>query len=324
VYRKRIFDLLKIAVSVVLIVVLLRQVGFAETVGVIAGADWRFLAGAALVSILGVLGRAYRWQILLEGLGVSVPVRELTNLWFIGFLFNNLLPSGLGGDAIRIYELSRLTRRGTAAVSSVFVDRFLGMLALQSLALIALIFSYQIIGPQVSLATLVFFVIGAAVAWMLFNPRLRDLLGRYFSFLSEWAVLRPVKAFYNSMHQYGMAALGKAFLVSLLFNVLLIAMNVLIALSLGAHLSLWYFMLFVPITSLVLILPISLGGLGVREGTYVMLFTQAGMSNRVAFSMSLLVFALGTVMNGIIGGVIYILRGTRGYLEAETPDELPK
>jgi uncharacterized protein (TIRG00374 family) len=313
-------NVLRIIVSVVLVAFILSRVGLRETLAVITSAAPLYLVGAIAVSIIGVIGRAYRWQILLDALGVPVSLTELTNLWFIGFLFNNILPSGLGGDAIRIYELARASHRGTEAVSSVFVDRFLGMFALQSLALIALIFSYQWIGPQVSLATLGFFVAAVLLAWFLFNPRVRRLLAGRLTFLSGLALLRPLKAFYDSMHQYGMAALFKAFLVSLGFNVLLILMNILIALSVGAHLSVWYFMLFVPITSLVLLLPISFAGLGVREGTYVMLFTRVGMSHQEALSLSLLVYAIGTVIPGLIGGVIYLLRGAREYHSPEPTD----
>jgi hypothetical protein len=104
--------------------------------------------------------------------------------------------------------------------------------------------------------------------------------------------------------------------VGIIFNVLLIAANVLIGTALGLELPLPYYMIFVPITSLVLVLPISFAGLGVREGTYVFLFTQVGAAPEVALSMSLLVYVLGTVVPGLIGGVIYLLRGARDYGEA--------
>jgi uncharacterized membrane protein YbhN (UPF0104 family) len=105
--------------------------------------------------------------------------------------------------------------------------------------------------------------------------------------------------------------------VGVLFNVLLIAANVFIGEALGADLPPQYYMIFVPLTSLVLILPISFAGLGVREGTYVFLFSQAGMAQEVALSLSLLVYALGTVSPGLVGGVIYVLRGASSYREAE-------
>jgi uncharacterized membrane protein YbhN (UPF0104 family) len=92
---------------------------------------------------------------------------------------------------------------------------------------------------------------------------------------------------------------------------------VLIAAGLGAGVRLAYYFVFVPLTSLVLVLPISFAGLGVREGTYVFLFSQVGMSQEMALSLSLLVYALGTVTPGLVGGAIYLLRGARGSREVK-------
>ena len=73
-------------------------------------------------------------------------------------------------------------------------------------------------------------------------------------------------------------------------------------------------MLFIPLISFLLVLPISLSGLGVREGGYVYLFAQAGVSAPLALAMSLLFYALN-VASGLIGGVLYAFEGVRGYVE---------
>jgi len=110
------------------------------------------------------------------------------------------------------------------------------------------------------------------------------------------------------MHACGATIIGRALAVSFLFNVLLIATNVLIAWALHANISLWYFVLFVPIISSLLMLPVSLSGLGVREGAYVYLFAQAGVLTSQALSMSLLVYTMN-VATGLIGGILYVVQG---------------
>jgi uncharacterized protein (TIRG00374 family) len=105
--------------------------------------------------------------------------------------------------------------------------------------------------------------------------------------------------------------------VSLVFNISLITMNYLIGLSLGDRVSIWYYLLFVPITSIVTILPVSFAGLGVREGAYVFLFTQAGMPRETALSLSLLVYVISIFTPGLIGGIIYVLKGARDYAAEE-------
>jgi len=94
--------------------------------------------------------------------------------------------------------------------------------------------------------------------------------------------------------------------------VLLIVMNYLAALALGVRVSLWYFLLFVPIISFLLVLPVSLSGWGVRQGGYVYLFSQAGVSAQAALTLSLIIqsFQLGM---GLIGAVIYALEGIHGF-----------
>ena len=239
-------------------------------------------------------------------------MRELTALWFVSFLFTNLLPSGIGGDAIKMYELSRSSERGPQAVSSVLVDRFMGLFALQAIALVALIFAWRLLPLQVVIFTVAIFGASILVAWIVSSRPLWDTLVRWFPPVKKVLSIKVVGELFNSLQNYSRQALVRTFLVGLAFNVLLISMNVLIGTALGAKVSLLYFLVFVPITSVVLIAPISFAGLGVREGTYVFLFSLAGLSQEVALSLALLVYVIGTVAPGLIGGVVYLTRGARG------------
>ena len=99
--------------------------------------------------------------------------------------------------------------------------------------------------------------------------------------------------------------------MSLLFNLSLIAINRFIGLALGATATLSQFAVFVPITSLVLVFPISFAGLGVREEAYRQLYGQVGVPPETAVAMSLVYYFFGNVCTGIIGGVIYLIRSTR-------------
>jgi len=315
--RKRLLDLLKITVSLVLILILLRSVDLNALWEVVRNADPWYLLVAQIVLMLGVVVRAYRWQILVHDQGVDASLGELTSLYFVGFLFNNLLPSGFGGDAVKMYELSQRSKRGAEAVSSVLVDRFMGLIALQMIGLIALIFSWQLVPSEIKILTVILFGVSLMAAWVVSYRRLWEFLSERVPLFDRLLSIKAVDSLVSSLQSYSGSALLRALGVGLVFNVLLIATNVLIGMSLGVDLPLAYYMIFVPLTSLVLILPISFAGLGVREGTYVVLFKQAGVAPEVALSMSLLVYVLGTVMPGLVGGVIYVLRGARGYREVK-------
>lgn len=315
--RKRLLDLLKVAVSLVLIIILLRSINLNALWEVVRNADPWYLLAAQIVLMLGVVVRAYRWQILVHDQRVDASLRELASLYFVGFLFNNLLPSGFGGDAVKMYELSQRSHQGAEAVSSVLVDRFMGLIALQMIGLVALVFSWQLVPSEIKVLTVLLFGVSLLAAWVVSYRRLWEFLAERVPLFDRLLSIEAVHSLVSSLQSYSGSALLRALGVGLVFNVLLIAANVLIGVSLGVDLPLAYYMIFVPLTSLVLILPISFAGLGVREGTYVVLFRQAGVAPEVALSMSLLVYVLGTVAPGLVGGVIYVLRGARGYREVK-------
>ena len=98
--RKQLFNILKVVVSIGLLIFIFNTIDMQAFVAVIRRANPWWLLAALAIMILGVFIRAFRWQILLNAINVPVPLGQLTAIYFIGFLFNNLLPSGLGGDAI--------------------------------------------------------------------------------------------------------------------------------------------------------------------------------------------------------------------------------
>ncbi|MCK6628109.1 MAG: flippase-like domain-containing protein [Anaerolineae bacterium] len=310
--RKQLLNILKIVISVSLLSFIFSSLDMEAFFTIVSRANPWWLLAALAMMMLGVVIRAYRWQILLAAIGVIVPLAELTNIYFIGFLFNNLLPSGLGGDAMRMVELSRHSERISDAVTSVVVDRFLGLSALQAIALIALVADWGEIPPAVAYFTIVIFLGGLVIGYLLINRPLYTALRARVGLFRQMSDIKMIGNLAESFQRYPIGALGRAYLVSFLFNLSLIAMNVFIGTALSAPVNLVQYAVFVPITSLVLLLPISFAGLGVREETYRRLFSQVGVSPEVAVAMSLLVYVFGNICTGLIGGVIYLLRGARG------------
>jgi hypothetical protein len=202
-------------------------------------------------------------------------------------------------------------------VSTVLVDRFMGLLALQAIALIALIFSWRLIPLKIVIFTVIIFGVSLLVAWVVTTKPLWSGLAQRIPLFARFVAIKSVNGLVTSLQSYSRSALMRSFAVGLVFNVLLISMNILLGTALGANLPVAYYAVFVPITSVVLIAPISFAGLGVREGTYVFLFTQAGLAQEVALSLSLMVYVIGTVAPGVIGGIIYLLRGARSYRVTE-------
>jgi len=304
---------LKICFSLGLLALILKQIGWEQTWESLRGVQLSYLVAAFGLYLVGIAVRAYRWQILLAALGMKVPLSRLTALYFIGTFFNSFLPTGIGGDMVRVYELAKQSERPAESFGTVLVDRATGLLVLFLMALAALVFSYRLIAPEVTAAIVLLSLIGWGGAALVFQ---RDWLEKW-GLLRIVAKIKQLEKVYESVYACGLTASGGALAVSLVFNALLIAVNYLIALSLGVRISLCYFFLFIPIISFLLVLPVSLSGLGVREGGYVYLFAQAGVLPPLALTMSLAFYALN-VATGCIGGIIYALEGARG-LRAKRP-----
>lgn len=306
--RGRISGWLKAGLSLGLLAVLLIRTDVGATAAAFKTARAPYLLAALALYLAGIPLRAYRWQGLLSVLCVTVPLRRLTSLYFVGTFFNNILPTGVGGDVIRAYELSKDGAGAAVAASTVLADRATGLLVLLGIALLSVVFSFRLVSPRLALGIAAVALGSFTGVALLFWDNLWHRVGRRFPTLRRLLARKGIEDFYRFLQVYRGRPVLNALFVSLVFNAVLIAVNYLIALAMGVKISLWYFLLFVPLISFSLVLPISVSGLGVREGAYVLLFGQAGVAAPVALAMSLAFYALN-IATGLIGGLIYAFQG---------------
>ncbi|MFN8484822.1 MAG: lysylphosphatidylglycerol synthase transmembrane domain-containing protein [Anaerolineae bacterium] len=316
--RKRLIDWAKIVISLGLLAVLLWRVGAQQTLDHLLHMDPFWFALAVALYFMGVWLRAWRWQGLLRALDLNVGLGLLTNLYFVGMFFNVMLPSGVGGDVVRIYELSKDGRGAANATSSVLMDRAAGLVTLMAQALITLIIAWAvwpgIIQPSVALAIV---VISAGTLIATIALLSVDYLRRWLAvipFLTRWLEKPGIRRFAESFKSYRGPALYRALAVSFVFNLQLVVVNYCLGLALHINLPFVYYLLFVPIVSFVLSLPISWGGLGARETAYVLLFTSVGVPSDQALALSLAFYAVN-LLTGAVGGVLYLMSGIRGARE---------
>jgi hypothetical protein len=315
--KKQLFNVLKIVVSAGLMIYLLVfQVNLEQLWEVVRQARWLYLLAAMVLMIAGTALRAVRWQVLLQALDIEVPLHRLVHLYFVGAFFNIFLPTGLGGDAVKMAELARSTGRAPEAIGTTLVDRATGLWVLFVLALLALPFSHTLLPdgwlPTITLGT----AAGVLGGWIVMGTPLIPWLGSKIRLPGQ----EKLERFYRSVSQLGYRALAKACLVSLIFDLSLIVFNVLIAYGIGVDQPVGIFLLFTPLISFSLALPISVGGLGVREQTYVLLFSSLGVSDAAATAMSLANYALTNLAIGLIGGALYALEGTTKLAAKEIDD----
>ncbi len=304
--RDRILNLLKVAISLGVLVLFLRQVEVDQVLRLLQEMHWLPFLVALALFLSGSFVRAYRWGVLVWALGGQVGWWRLVQLYLVGTFFNQFLPTGMGGDAVKMYELSRTDRKAAAAISSVLVDRFLGLLILFAMALVALVFSYQLVPLQVRVLIAAVFIATLLGGAVLLQRTWLEAWGRRLGLTRLLNRIRLLRELYASLHEYGPQALGKATLASLAWNLILVLGYYLLARAVGINLAVGYFFLFVPIISVLLMVP-SVGGLGVREGATTFLFGQVADANRAGALA--LAYLITLWITALIGAVLYIIQG---------------
>jgi len=308
--RKKWSNLARILVSAGALGFLLWKIGLGQTLAVLRTADLRLLLAAFGLFLLSLVVRAGRWAVLLHALGLRVPFWRLVYLYFVGAFFNSFLPSGFGGDVVRALELTQDTPT-PAAVGTVLVDRMTGLLVLLAMGLGALPFSVSRLAPW-----LVWTLVAVAGGGLLAGGLLLE--GRFLRRVTAWLPERisltgpgPLGRLYAAITGCGWRAVGQALAISLLFNLINILINFLCGRAVGIRLGLDYFFITAPIISISLMVPISVGGVGIRDWTVVALFGPAGVDNNTAAAMSLSIYAVSATA-GLVGGLLYGIEGLRG------------
>jgi uncharacterized membrane protein YbhN (UPF0104 family) len=304
--KRRWQAIVRVTISVGLLAFVFSTIGLERIWHILVGAEPAPVIAALGLAVLGIVVRAMRWRVLLEALDLQISLGRLTYIYFVGAFFNTFLPTGFGGDVVRVLELAHDTQ-ATVAVGTVVVDRLTGLLMLFVLALVALPFTFSLLPIETWLAIALISGGGLLVGALILQGTWLRRLGRWLpgplSLTGEGSLARA----YAAITACGWQAVSKALIISLVFNLILVLQNYLIARAVGMDLGIVYFFVYVPLLSLTLTLPISIGGLGLREGVAALLLTQVGIDEAVAVAYSLAVWAT-TKVAGLFGGVFLLGR----------------
>jgi hypothetical protein len=290
----------RLLVSLGLMALVFYKLDLSEFVGLMRGARLLYITAAVALIIGDLVLGAYRWQRLLRALGISVPLSTLTASYFVGLFFNNFLPTSMGGDVVRIYDVARYSRQPSASAASVVAERALSALAQGLIALVGLALGYEVAKRFAGEIAAIFAVLCLVLVALL----LGDHWGRKISLL-RGRVMEALGSISFCLRDKSLA-LWVVF-VSLFFHAVIVLINYAIFLALGADVSLAYCFLVIPIILFITLLPVSINGLGIREWAYIYFFGRLGLSMAEAVAASLLFFIL-LILVSLIGGVIFALR----------------
>ncbi len=278
-----------------------------------ASVPWLVISAGAFAVVIACA--ILRWQLLLKAQGLWVRLPSLIEYQMIGLFFNNFMLGATGGDLVKAYYVSKETHhKKTEAMTTVFIDRIVGMFALICIALIALLFHLG--DPKLGKVTgaiLGCFGFFAVFALLFVNKKIVKgipLLGailRRMPFKDK--LVRVYDAFYV-YHDHKRALLG-AFFYSLFLQFVVVMMVYGLGRALNIQGVQWiHYMLLVPVISTVSALPISFGGLGLGEGAYVYFFNLVTPQSAKYLALALALRGL-TVLWGLIGGLFLLLPKTK-------------
>ena len=274
--KSRILTVARIAVSAALIVWILRKAPLGEVLDALRSADLRFILLALALSPFGYWASVSRWRLLIRSQGGEASFGFLVRSFLVGVFFNNLLPSTIGGDTIRAYDTSRSgVGRGTA-VAIVIVDRFIGLLALLLFASVGLFFS----------------PIPALRGWVAGGAAVLALVAAL--------LFLPAKVPFKVEGR----VLARAFGYSLILQTLVVLNAWLLAKALHVPISLPSFFLIVPLAVFVMMIPVSINAIGVRESVWAFFFAAFGVASAAGVALAWLDYGL-VLLQALVGGAIY-------------------
>lgn len=302
--------LAKILVSATLIVLLLNRIGTASLVSEIKAANpiW-IIMGLVVFTISNLLG-SIQWSLLLKVRGIKLPLRRVIAFYYVGLFFNNFLIGYVGGDAFRVYDVRKVSGDTSGAVSAVFFDRFVGFLVLTTMGLLASLIGLDLLtsDSMVIVAGIVF------VGWLLtliflFKEGFAKKLAWLFDLVLPKSLRHRMKEIYLGINSYKheKAVLTKVLGLSILTQSLRIVTHYFAALAVGVRAPLLYFWVFIPVIALAASLPVSLGGIGVREQSGVILFSQIDLPTTEVAAFEFLAYIIG-VLASVPGGLIFAFR----------------
>lgn len=306
---KKIFgNVLRGAISFGLLAYLILNADVSRIYSTILGLDLTFFGIALLIFFSTVFLSTLRWQLLLKQSYINLSYPRLLVYYLIGYFLNNFLPTTIGGDVSRAYNVARASGKRAASLGSVILERILGFLATLTLASLSMFWAIRYFHtPLIIILTsgLLAFVVFALVN--LLNPALFAFTSKILNKITVFRIGERINKVLFEIHafRHSKASIFYAFLLSLGSQVLLIWMNYVLVIALGLDkVSLGYLFLVVPVTFVMGMIP-SINGIGVRDYGYKELLARVGLVPAEALSLSFLNTIVPLLMS-LIGGVLLI------------------
>ncbi|MDC1536782.1 flippase-like domain-containing protein [Candidatus Thioglobus sp.] len=296
--------IVKVFVSVLLIKIMFDIVDFDSTLILLKKMNLIFFLMALVVTAIGIFITNLRWQVILNHLEVSIKFFMLLKYLWIGFFFNQTLPSSIGGDAFRAYYLWKREHLSIGLSSmGVVLDRYIGLVSLVMLIMISTPLSFDLINDQ-----FVKSMLEVVLYCSLFIIISSVLFGLFVTNLLRWKLIKGLSSFSNNARRIIFSFKGLySIVLSIIIQIIFVFAVLLLAHGLNLDISLIEMLLIVPITNLLTAIPISIAGWGVREGIFIVGLGYVNISSDAALALSIL-YGLLMLIVSVPGLVVWLVQ----------------
>ena len=301
---------MRVAVSLAIVGYLLVHVDLGSIAGTLARVRPGLLAGALVLYLCGQGLSAYKWSLLGRSVGFERPLADYVRFYFFGMFFNLFGPSTIGGDVARGLYLAGGRQRALAFNSVVF-DRASGLALLMALGAVGVLLFPQYDVPWPLATGMVGGGLAMLVGWWT-CPRLVRLLPAGHRLRRTVEV--DLAPFWRDRR-----LLVRVAAVSIVFHLTQVWVQWVIARAAGTTVPFSYCLVFHPVVSFIAALPVSVAGLGVREGGYVYFLRRLHVAPPTAVTIGLLWFAV-SAMAALVGGALLLVSGDAPILRSAAPE----
>ncbi|MEM8858224.1 MAG: lysylphosphatidylglycerol synthase transmembrane domain-containing protein [Chloroflexota bacterium] len=291
--RKRLLNIARIVVSVVIIGWLVYIADSNQLVERLSNVNLYFILLMALVVTFDRHVMAFKWNMLLRAKGVMYPWWSAVGSYYRAGFFGIFLPT-VGADSVRIVEVSRVTGRTDEVVASIAVERLFGMLGTAALGIINLFVFIWFVGAnnelEQNIPTLItILVVGISLFALSMNRRVLNFFMERIP-LPKWKITGKITEIIEAYQSYSDHPKALAlFLLFTIFEQLIPSVSTYyISQALGLNIDLIYFIIFIPLILMIVRLPVTFEGFGLREGLFVYFFSFVGVETADSFLLSVL------------------------------------
>lgn len=289
---------LRFVIALALVVVVVSRLDLSNTWETIKQVNVWLYVIIFCIFLLNKLITTYRWKLLLISQNIKVKLSSLYKLYLVGFMFNIVLPSSIGGDVVKIYKLGKdVPENKFGSAMATIMDRFGGLVALPIIIFITILFN-----PYLELKVRLIVFVCIAILFCLLALVLRGNVNWLINLIRKIIPGKKLKNLFDKclsatkVYKKDKKTLFKVLLLSLVFQIIGILNQYLIFYAIGVKIPLIFMFMVVPVTRLIVSLPISIGGIGVKEISLIGLLGVIGVTNFEVVSYSLLAYSLNFVL----------------------------